>query len=157
VREESVRCIKAVSGRLFFRDRFGIAPVVPDEVSPLETEPFITDIGVLTIGQLSGGEWMWSSLPLSRAITSVIVASPSATTAVVASHATAPASAGLRAAVAVVTVRSTPTDRSGVTTENSGGAISTSADATAVGSGASKVEDINGVAAGRVLRRLSTE
>ena len=152
-----MRCIKAVSGRLFFRDRFGIAPVVPDEVSPLETEPFITDIGVLTIGQLSGGEWMWSSLPLSRAITSVIVASPSVT-AVVASHATAPVSAGLlAAAVVVTTVRSAPTDRRGVTTANSGGAISTSADATAVGSGASKVEDINGVAAGRVLRRLSTE
>ncbi len=144
--------MKAVSGRLFFRDRLGIAPVIPDEESPLETQPppsFITDIGVLTIGQLSGGEWMWSSLSRSQAITSVIAAS-SATA--VASHATAPVSAGLLAAVVV-----TPTDRRGVTIANSGGAISTSADATAVGSGASGAEDISGVAAGRVFRRLSTE
>ncbi len=111
--------------------------MVPDEVSALvETEPFITDNGVLTIGQLSGGEWMWSSLPLSRAITSVIAAS-SATGVVVASHATAPASGLLAAVAVVVTVRSAPTDRRGVTTANSGGAISTSVDATAVGSGAS--------------------
>ncbi len=87
-----------------------------------------------------------------------MIAASSVTAAVVASHATAPVSGLLAAVVLLVTVRSAPADRRGVTIANSGGAISTSADATGVGSGAaSGAEEIKGVAAGRVFLRLSTE